>query len=221
MTSSLIDLLGGGGEAAAGGLVPGERLAGFGEGGLDASGVDRRSVAGEIAAADPPGPGVAELEGVVVGVLFVVDQYGPVTRPGEGKRVRGVFGPAEDGYGCLGGVVVHGLGELVHGLGHAEVAVFAFEDESGLLAAGVLGVDGDQVVAFLGAGQAGSPAYRLGDFSAPLSDGPQAVLGHRLVGKPLAGGALRGSCSPPTRSDGYSQFSELLVLVASHLLHGL
>src|SRR5258708_19725582 len=101
MTSSLIDLLGGGGEAAPGGLVPGERLAGFGEGGLDASGVDRRSVAGEIAAADPPGPGVAELEGVVVGVLFVVDQYGPVTRPGEGNRVPVVFVPPKAPYSSL------------------------------------------------------------------------------------------------------------------------
>jgi hypothetical protein len=99
-------------------------------------------------------------------------QYGPVTRPGEGKRVRGVFGPAEDGYGCLGGVIVHGLGQLVLGLGHAEVAVFAFEDESGLLAAGVFGVDGDQVVAFLGAGQAGSPGY--GSAMSPCTEAMEA-----------------------------------------------
>lgn len=55
--------------------MPAERLTGFGERGLDASGIDRHTVGGETAAADPPGLGVTELEGIVVRVLLVVDQY--------------------------------------------------------------------------------------------------------------------------------------------------
>jgi hypothetical protein len=54
-----------------------------------------------------------------------------------------VLRPAEDGDGGVGGVVVHGLAQFFHGLGHTEAAVLALNDEPGLLAAGVLSVDGD------------------------------------------------------------------------------
>jgi len=66
VAGSVADLLRGRREAATSGLLPGERLAGPGQSGLDAPDVEGGSVGGKFPAADPPRPCVGELERVVV-----------------------------------------------------------------------------------------------------------------------------------------------------------
>ena len=72
--------------------------------------------------------------------------------------------------------MLHGLGEFFQGLGHAEPPVLALDDEPGFLAAGVLGIDGHEMVAVQRPGQAGLSANLLSDVAVHGRDGGQAAV---------------------------------------------